>query len=99
VTIPNQRQLHWELCVLLLFGLTSAYFQGKRARVLWHGVFDNDAAGFTILLSRECHGFHNSHVERIPRAAEQFRQGPALLLVIDAQKAVYLTSTNLVVGA
>jgi hypothetical protein len=25
-------------------------------------------------------------------------QGPALLLVIDAQRAVYLTSTNLVVG-
>ena len=59
---------------------------------------DDDAAGFTIYYPANATGFATPTWNGYHAVPNSSAQVPALLLFIDTQKAVYLTSTNLVVG-
>jgi len=98
VTIPNSVNSIGNYAFYYCSALTSAYFQGNAPASFGTGVFDNDAAGFTIYYPANAMGFTTTTWKGYHALPNSSAQGPALLLVIDAQKAVYLTSTNLVVG-
>jgi hypothetical protein len=98
VTIPNSVTSIGNYAFYYCSALTSAYFQGNAPASFGNGVFDNDAAGFTIYYPANATGFTSTTWNGYHSVPNSSAQGPALLLAIDPQKAVYLTSTNLVVG-
>ncbi|MGO8700153.1 MAG: leucine-rich repeat domain-containing protein [Limisphaerales bacterium] len=79
-------------------GLTAAYFQGNAPAFFGNGVFDGDAAGFTVYYPANATGFTTPTWNGYHAVPNSSAQVPALLLAMNIQKAFYLTSTNLTVG-
>jgi hypothetical protein len=98
VTIPSSVTSIGDDAFYGCSALTSAYFQGNAPASFGNGVFDNDAAGFTVYYPAAATGFTTPTWNGYHAVPNSSAQVPALLLAIDTQKAVYLTSTNLVVG-
>ncbi len=98
VTIPNSVTSIGNYAFYNCSALASAYFQGNAPASFGNGVFDGAAAGFTIYYPASATGFTTPTWNGYHAVPNSSAQVPALLLVIDAQKAVHLTSTNLVVG-
>jgi hypothetical protein len=99
VTIPNSVTSIGNYAFYMhCSALTSAYFQGNAPASFGTGVFDNDAAGFTIYYPANAMGFTTPTWKGYHAVPNSSAQGPALLLVIERPKGVYLTSTNLTVG-
>ncbi len=98
VTIPNSVTSIGDYAFYGCSALTSAYFQGNAPASFGNGVFDNNAAGFTIYYPANATGFTTPTWNGYHAVPNSSAQVPALLLVIDPQKAVYLTSTDLSVG-
>ncbi len=98
LTIPNSVTSIGNYAFYYCSALTSAYFQGNAPASFGSGVFDDDAAGFTIYYPANATGFSTPTWNGYHAVPNSSAQVPTLLLVVDAQKAVHLTSTNLVVG-
>jgi hypothetical protein len=98
VTIPNSVNSIGNNAFYYCSALTSAYFQGNAPASFGSGVFDNAAAGFTIYYPANAMGFTTPTWNGYHAVPNSSAQVPSLLLVMDTPKAVYLTSTNLVVG-
>jgi hypothetical protein len=98
VTIPNSVTSIGNYAFYVCSALTSAYFQGNAPASFGNGVFDYDAAGFTIYYPANATGFATPTWNGYHALPYQSGQLPALLLAIDTQKAVTLTSTNLLIG-
>jgi hypothetical protein len=98
VTIPNSVTSIGANAFYECSDLTAAYFQGNEPASFGNAVFDGAAAGFTIYYPANANGFNTPTWNGYHAVPYQSGQPPALLLAIDAQKAVTLTSTNLLVG-
>src|SRR5208283_659666 len=98
VTIPNSVTSIGEDAFYECSVLKSAYFQGNAPASFGNGVFDEAAAGFTIYYPANATGVTTPTWNGYHAVPNSSAQVPALLLVIDTQRAVYLISTNLVVG-
>ncbi len=98
VTIPSSVTSIGNNAFYSCSALMSAYFQGNAPASFGTGVFDGAAAGFTIYYPSIATGFNTPTWNGYHALPYQSGQLPALLLAMDTQKAVCLTSTNLLVG-
>jgi len=98
VTIPNSVTLIADHAFYGCSALTNAYFLGNAPASFGNGVFDADAVGFTVDYPAKATGFTTPTWNGYHAVPNSSVQVPALLLATDAQKVIYVTFTNLVVG-